>query len=222
MNSEIRWIRFRIGDAFPAGSALGKWIAGLTLMANDILQSFDAMQREFAEGPDSPEGLFYFWLTCAQFREGAKLLSGGLEDSEIKKFIDTMDASDQSMLALIRPAFEPFAGSFVERIAKPIRDEFFHYPKPGSQRWDEVLSQMADLESGLRFRADLNPASTRGVFADELRTLYLIQYMGVSTDEIADVMRRLADYVGPMVRFAHGCLGSYIGRLPEGVVTHDL
>jgi hypothetical protein len=162
MSSEMQWCRFRIGDVFPAGSALAKWIAGLTLIANDILQAHAAMQREFKGGPESPEGLFYFWLTCAQFREAAKVLADGIEDPEIAAFIDTLEADDQQMLQLVKPAFEPFAGSFFATIAKPLRDQFFHYPKPRDREWDSILGQMSDMESGIRVGGNMQVSEVRG------------------------------------------------------------
>jgi hypothetical protein len=67
----------------------------------------------------------------------------------------------------------------------------------------------------------VNGIQVRGIFADELRTALLIQHLGVTTDEIAAAMRQLANYVGPLVRFAHGCLGSYLMRFPEGTLRTE-
>jgi hypothetical protein len=216
---EDRWATFRFGDAFPADSVTARWAAGMTLIANDLLQvNLGVVEASDAADDQSSQALYLFWLACAHYREAAHFMQKGSQVPEIRESIARLPEQTREHWAAIQKSFEPWEGSLIQTMLKPLRDNFFHYPKPTDQKWGPILTRVADRRSGVRVRGSETVGSVRGVFADDLRAELLSQYMGVTPDELGGTMRVLADLIGKTVLFAHEVLVQHLQSLPDEMV----
>ena len=198
-----RWATFEIGEVFPAHSLLSRWIAGLSLIANDlVLINVQLLQAIDADADESPEAVFYFWLACAHFREAAKFLGSSTSDQTIRQFIARLPRATLRQWRSVRKSFDPWPGSFVQRALKPLRDHIFHYPPPTDKDWERILAGVSDKTSGVRVLGEETIGNTRGVFADEIRAEMLGVYLGQNHEEIGESMRLLSQLIGSTVFFA--------------------
>lgn len=221
--SEERWIRFKIGSAFPANSSLSHWISGLTMASNDLNQTHKAyLEKNNASGNQpSPEALFYFGLACAQFREAAKFLCKGSQSIEVQEFNKTLPVETINHWKKLKKSYEPWKGSFVESVARPIRDQFFHYPEPTSPEWESALENLAPEDSGVCARNELLVGNVRGVFADDLRAYFISTCLGTDKGKVRDSVAQIAHLTSTLVNFAQQSLISYLKKLPKGVIRFD-
>jgi len=185
ISPEDQWATFRFGDAFPADSVIARWVAGMTLIANDLLQvNLGVIEASDVVVDQSSEAVYLFWLACAHYREAAHFMQKGSELPEVQASIAQLPEQTREHWAAIQESFEPWEGSFVQGRLKPLRDDFFHYPKPTDQKWGGMLARVADRRSGVRVRGSEIVGNVRGVFADDLRAELLSQYIGVTPDEL--------------------------------------
>lgn len=222
-SGQERWVRFRLGVAFPADSTLARWVAWLSLVADDLTHANVVLARELASSSSrpSPEGVFYFWLACAQFREAAKLLQDGYECPQVREFIVQLPVDARQRWEQVRASFEPWDGSFVKRVMKPIRDGLFHYPLASGQEARRILDGLAPLDTGVRHGAQEQIADIRCVFADELRTALLSSHLGGDLQEIGQEVAQVADLMTALIGFARDVLGAYLVMLPDGALRLD-
>jgi predicted DNA binding CopG/RHH family protein len=206
------WVHFTIGDVFPAESVLSAWIAGLATIANDLVFLHDPLLSDFEEEVSAT--VYAFWLLCAQYREAAKFIASGLDEPAVKRFNKRLDPEAQDIWRRIHASFEPWKGSFVERVAKPIRDRLFHYPGVREPEWSGILAAHSSTESGICFRGSRRVRDTRAVFADDLRASLLSQYLGMSSTEMADSMSELGGLVGMLARVSNQSVAVYLQQVP--------
>jgi hypothetical protein len=216
-----RWCRFRMGDAFPSGSVVSHWVAGLATIANDLLASNVVLVDADEKGNLSPEDIHHFYLACGHYREAAKFIADGLMVSSIQAFNASLPAEAQSHLLSIRSSIEPWKGSFVDTVLRPARDRLFHYPTPASSEWTTALAELADVETGVRTFPDQRTRDIRAAFADEIRATLVLSAFGHNPQAIGAAFRNLSQLMGAMVRFAHEALAAYLMRLPPDVLQID-
>jgi hypothetical protein len=218
------WARLRIGAAFPRTSELSKFIIGVAMIRNDLMQSNAALAQHLEDSGNQdlePESFFHFYLSCAQFREAAKFLGESLRVAEILQFTHTLPVVARQHLQAVQSSFEPWNGSFVQRVVKPLRDKMFHYPTPASPEWEGVLTELDQIESGVRVGPHRRQRDLRYLFADELRA-GLMFGMLQSDERKKEVSRNLGDLSGLIasyITFADAALLEYINQLPPGIVT---
>jgi predicted DNA binding CopG/RHH family protein len=206
------WVTFAIGDVFPADSPLSAWIAGLSTIANDLLFVHEPLLSESEEAESAR--VYSFWLVCAQYREAARFIASGLKEASVISFNEQLDAEVNEMLEHLRRSFDPWEGSFVQTVAKPIRDRLFHYPNVGDPEWKGILSAHSNTRSGISFRGSRRVKDTRSLFADDLRAALLSHYLGMSEAEMGESMAELASLVGLLARVSHQSLGAYLQSVP--------
>ena len=214
-----RWIHFTFGDAFPESSPLPNWVAGLALVSNDLVHTNDHLLSlyERTDGDHSPEISYYFWLTCSHFREAAKLLGDALDQDEISEFVAGLSKTAKKRLSEVRETFEPWEGSFVKRVAGPLRNSFFHYPKPDDPDWDGVWLLLKERAGGLRTRGP-SVRKTRWVFADDIRVNLMLRHLGGGMDEVSDSVGILGHAIGNLAVFTQEVVVAYLNERPEGTV----
>lgn len=219
-DTEEKWAKFTMGAAFPADSMLARWIAGLATIANDLTQTNVALIEAFESSGASlcPEGVFGFWVTCAQYREAAKFLHAGWQNPDVVEFTGGLPREVRDDWNRIRRSFDPWGGSFVETVMKPLRDRLFHYPAPGAAEWEPVLRDLASHESGVRVRGAGELRGVRNVFADEVRVGLLSAYLGSDPAEMGNSVAEVSNLVQGLVSFAHECMMAYLAQFPDGVV----
>lgn len=217
------WCRFRIGQAFPSGSPVARWITGLTLIGNDLVHTISALADEYSKPGEqlSPEGVYYFAVAAAQLREAVKFLKNGASSADVSAFISALPLEVQERWSLIYHSFEPWDGSFAKTVLVPLRNVLFHYPPATSSEWDGVLSRLADHESGIRAQGQQRLRDVRGIFADELRGEWVKQALGASDAEVKEAARRIIDVTTVLMWFAHESLATYLLGLPPGNLRVD-
>lgn len=220
----LQWARFQIGAAFPADSILARWVAGLTMIANDLIHTNVTLINTLDSGnaAESSDATFYFWLACAQYREAAEFLRQK-EPPEVASFVAQLSPETLRHRAEILPSFTPFPGSFVDTVLRPLRNRLFHYPKASSEELRSALAAASLQVSGVRVMGEEKVGNVRGVFADEVRARLLGGYLH-ATDaerEIRETMKSISGLMSSLIAFAHGCLTEYLIQLPPGLVTVD-
>lgn len=220
--SECRWIRFTIGEAFPRKSLLAVWVAGLATVANDLATASDPIFRVERNVDKQADHTYFFWLTCAQYREAAKFVASGLDEEEIARFNRQLPPDTKELLQFVRGSFEPWENSFVETVLKPIRDHLFHYPKVRSREWKEVLEAHSQTSSSVRLEGAGRIRDTRGFFADDIRASLLSHHLGNGPEDWSEAMDYLASLVGALVRYSHEVLAHYLVGLPKESVRIEV
>jgi len=220
---EEKWIKFHFRSAFPASSILSHWISGLTMASNDLNQAHkDYREKANSSGNQpSPEALFYFGLACAQYRETAKFLCKGGQSIKVQEFNKTLPVETINQWEELKKSYEPWKGSFVESVAKPVRDLFFHYPEPTSPKWKSALENLASEESGVCLKNEMRVGDFRGIFADDLRAYFISTCLGTGKDKVNDSVTQVAHLTNTLVNFAQQSLGTYLQKLPKGVTRVD-
>jgi hypothetical protein len=217
-----KWMRFKIGTVFPADSILARWVAGLTMIANDLVQInihyLDKSQEERVD--NTPESLFLFYLTCSLYREAAKFLDESKHHEDIHTFIKQMPIEAQERWGNIKSSFDPWPDSFVCNDVKPVRDALFHYPSPSDSRWVEVLGDLGSHVGGVRIRGN-RAADVRGVFADDLRTAMLTSHLHGQALDLAGFIQRMSLCATQLMLFAHESMAEYLNSIPREDIEFD-
>src|SRR5690606_4310663 len=108
------WVRFKIGDAFPADSMVARFVTGLALIEIDLLSANVAMlslgAREDIDS--SPEVTALFWDAAAGLREAVKFVADAAKHPLVVAFVNTLPADAQAAFSEILSAGEPWQGSF--------------------------------------------------------------------------------------------------------------
>jgi hypothetical protein len=222
--SREQWARFEMSAAFPANSTLAGWIAGITMIANDLIHSnvilVNAMDSQ--DAAISSDSIYYFWLSCAQYREAADFLRESSRIPEVSSFVGQLSPDAHQRLTEITASFTPWDGSIVNTVMRPLRNKLFHYPKPDSQVWRKALEGVAAQRSGVRIIGEEKIGNVRAVFADEIRAQLLGDYLGTNDHaQLRETIAQISKLVSCLVAFAHEALTTYLLQLPPGVVTAE-
>ena len=81
---------------------------------------------------DTPEGqsgesTYYFYLTCAYYREATRFLENRFEDPGVASFLEDLPPEGRAQLEKVKASFTPWDGSFVKDVLLPVRNVVFHY-----------------------------------------------------------------------------------------------
>jgi len=212
-------LRFKMGEAFPADSVLGKWMVLLSVLLNDLILAnehlVEALDRSGSS--PSPEGVYFFRLTCSHFREAAKFLDCAHRQPQVKAFLEVLNSDARRDHDFVRSTFSPWQGSFVETTVKPIRDTFFHYPALGSIELKAALCELAMRETEVLLKGT-RIHDVRAVFADEVGVRLALGHLGDDAN-IRVAIDRLTEVTTALLRFMDAALTEYFSRLPCGAVT---
>jgi hypothetical protein len=213
------WIHFNYGDIIGDKQELSSWISTLGMIANDLnltnTQLLNYNQDDFRR--HSPEVSYYFWLTCSHYRETAKFLGDTLDLPVIQAFIASLDEGIKEILTEVRQRFEPWEGSFVQEIAKGIRDTFIHYPLPRDEVWNNLWNELREKQGEIRQR-DTSLAGTRWVFADDIRVNITQLELDLNDTHMAENIGNLGNAVANVIMFCQTTITEHLDRLPDGQI----
>ena len=153
-------LRFRIGDGFPAGLPLARFIAVLGMISNDWLRSTeDLLKLDDADVDDADRPA----RRVALFRQQAALhheavlflVNARKRFPEIDELIDSLPLEAQEEYDRVVGAVDPSSEHYLGDWFREHRNVTFHYPEMhpeksqhGAEEITEALRAAADLECG--------------------------------------------------------------------------
>ena len=188
-------VSFRVGDVFPADDVVSPFLVGLCMAVNDLIW---LTRRPATDGEG--ESLYSLYLTCSYYREAAKLLGEGLKQPEVSAFLNDLPPEDRARLEELRASFDPWEGSFAQRVLKPVRDIVFHYP--GGSKIEALLRSLSDSNSYIEMGAGTYEENRYG-FADAVLARYVSETWGGSAAELSAAMDRVVELALALIYFAH-------------------
>ena len=188
-------VSFRVGDVFPADDVVSPFLVGLCMAVNDLMWLFRRPETN-----DEGESNYRLYLTCAYYREAAKLLGEGLKQAEVSAFLEDLSPEGRAHLEVVRESFDPWKGSFAERALKPVRDIVFHYPRCSEMR--ALLRDLSASNSHTKMGAGTYVENRYG-FADDLLARYVSETWGGSVSELSAAMERVVELALGLTYFAH-------------------
>lgn len=223
MEGEARheW-QFRVGEPFPADSALARFVVAVAGALNDSGLS----NTLFVQAQTSFERLYFFNLASSHLYEAAEMLRRAHREwDDVRDFVATLDAERREEFERVAALAAPDAEWPGPRL-KTIRNSFFHYLRldrsaadAGQLAISHGLAEAADLESSLVIEPGAALSGIRALFADEVLVKTITD--GYEDDEFERLVESLASFQGDLNRFAQGALGSYLRNQPDGVVRYQ-
>ena len=204
-------VSFRVGDVFPADDVVSPFLVGLCMAVNDLIW---LTRRPETDGEG--ESLYRLYLTCSYYREAAKFLGEGLKQPDVSAFLNDLPAEDRARLEELRASFDPWEGSFAQRVLKPVRDIVFHYP--GGSKIEALLRSLSDSSSHIEMGAGTYEENRYG-FADAVLARHVSETWGGSAAELSAGMDRVVELALALIYFAHQAVAL---RLRPGRFTRAL
>lgn len=171
MNETKRKYEFKIGDLFPSDDDLGRWVMALSIIRNDIaLTNHYLIQAMKKSGDDlSPDSVYFFRLVISHLREAFRCQQYyETQFIIVKQFINTLDNESKNIYDnKLYPLYNPWNNSFIEKIARPIRNTFIHYPNKEEDDKDlkMCLSRLVDHFGSVSYDSN---SGTRYLFCDDV------------------------------------------------------
>ena len=153
MSEDKARLKFIFREAFPSTSRLGRFAATIAMISNDLTQTNNTLLEKIkaAEVDKAAERMFFFWVGASQYREAVKFIEESLREKDIQDFMKSLPKEAQEIFIKIRESYEPWNDLFVKKVAKPIRDDLFHYPKTEDERWEETLTDLETRKAAYYF-----------------------------------------------------------------------
>ena len=212
---------FRLGDAFPAEDPLARWFVGLSAVVNDLILAGSRMEAEMSKArrsEPSSEGIYFFRLVASHYREAVKFIEDADSLPEVRAFIASLPQGLQNQYSSVLTTFQPFHGSFVERVLKPLRDKLFHYPLVNSQELINATGKVKELRTGAELRGS-RIADFRASFADDVMLCLSGEIFSQEREKLGQCIRTTHNALQDLVLFYNGALQEYFKRLGPHVVT---
>jgi hypothetical protein len=210
------YISFRIGEVFAPSDPIARFVTGVCLIANDLTTLVEQIRNESSRCPKERSGvsLHLLYTLAARYREAAKFVQKGLEDTAVRRFVGQLSSEASENLSKIEASFTPWKGSFVEDKLKPLRDSVFHYPKWDEAELEQWLDDAAEIQSGIeigrgRYR------DIRFDYADEVASRPALRIWGATHAELGEVMQRLAQLTVAITYFASAAASSHVRASPR-------
>ena len=174
-------VSFRIGDVFPHDDAVSQFLIGLCMAVNDVTLIMRRMEHIY----DTPEGqsgesTYYFYLTCAYYREATRFLENRFEDPEVASFLEDLPPEGRAQLEKVKASFTPWDGSFVKDVLLPVRNVVFHYTPRRPSEMQSCLERLSDGKSHIEMGAGTH-LEMRYAFADDVLETYVGKAWGQVT-----------------------------------------
>ncbi len=195
----------------------------MAMIGNDLIQTNNRILALIKKEEDdkAAERLYNFWIGAAQYREAIKFIQKSLEKKDVKEFMGLLRKEAQDLFIKIRESYAPWNGSFVERVAKPIRDDLFHYPNVSDQRWQDALDELA-RKRGSVFVEGTTIFDVNSEFADEIRSLLLSKPLGgPDLDAIEKSMSTFKDLFESLIKLTQEIMNVYFSTLGNGVLQSE-
>jgi hypothetical protein len=221
-------VRFKIGEGFPAGDQLARWMIGCAMALNDLLLVnrwlFPRLTEEILSEPH--ENFYLGRVAAAHLFEAATFLrKNDRRLTKVREFVTGLEEEPQAAYRDLLLIGDGGSGKFYKQL-KHARNSFFHYPKliVGEQEDHEPLKRAIeahaqdereqDIERG-EVR-DIPPPLTgfRSVFADDIATEMMLPEDTES--EFQPFIGNLAEHSGKLLIFVKAAFNAYTHTRPEG------
>ncbi len=213
-------IRFKIGDGFPAGEPVARFITGLAMISNDLLRALEDMLRLEGEMPEEiGRRVSLFRRQAAAVQEAATFIDDARRMfPAVSNFIDRLDGKARVGCEHVIGAVDVKSPHYLGKWLEDHRNVTHHYPKmqPAAAQHDKeemanALDEAADIESTIDSGRKFGDARFR--FADEVG----VQLLPPLDD--ARWMEKLRDTSMALANFAQRAAQSYLESRPDGTFT---
>jgi hypothetical protein len=216
----MTFIRFKIGEAFPARDPVARFITGLAMISNDLLRALEDMLRLENDTPeDIGRRISLFRRQAASVYEAATFIDdAGRMFPEVSRFLNGLDGKTRAGCELVVGAVDGNSPHYLGKWLEDHRNVTHHYPKmhPAAAQHDDeemanALAQAADIESTIDSGEKLGDARFR--FADEVG----VQLLPPLDDP--SWMERLRDTSMALADFTQRAAQAYLGSRSAGTFT---
>lgn len=213
-------LKFKIGEAFPAGDPVARFVTVVAMMSNDWLREM-AQMLEILDWHVDAEGrrVMSFRKQAASFHEATDFLSEARRRfPEVDAFVSGLSADARQEYDRVVAGTDPKSEHYVGDWLADHRHVTFHYARmhpdraeSGKEEISLALEAAADIEGTIAF--EQNFGSVRFNFADEVAVQWL-----PDTEE-KEKIAKLRDTVMALGRFAQLTAQAYLDSRPEGTFT---
>jgi hypothetical protein len=208
---ENKELRFQLGDFFPENNVVGRWTIVLSIIMNDLILSCKLLtDSEQSDALATAKRFYYFRLGCSHLREAIKWLFDTSVNSDIKEFIESFNEETSIHFQKIKCLSVPFEGSFAKKILKPVRDNFFHYPKLDNRTLHDALKGLRAHQMAVSFETG-SLSDTRFLYADDLNVaMFWNNFDG--EHELESACKKLTEAICNFIDFGNNVLDAYSER----------
>jgi hypothetical protein len=214
-------VRFKIGDDFPGGDPVPRFITGLAMISNDWLRSVDDMLKLEGNTPEEMgRRLLLFRRQAALVYEAATFITDARRlFPQVASFIDVLEPQGSDAYERVIGAVDSGSPHYLGEWLEDHRNVTHHYPKlhpaaaeHGKEEMANALTEAADIEStidsGERFFGE-----ARFRYADEVA----VQLLPPLDD--ANWVEGLRDTAMALADFAQRAAQAYLEARPAGTFT---
>jgi hypothetical protein len=215
-------LRFKIGDAFPAGDPVARFITVLAMMSNDWMRSARYL-LEIQDGSHDEGGrrLMLFRQQASLHHEAASFIVDARHRfPAIDAFLDGLPEIARVELAQIAGGVDPKSPHYHGDWLANHRNVTFHYPEMhpdkaahGAEEVYVALTTAAGIESTITVGDDFG--SVRFGFADDV----VVQWLPDVETEARDILSELREAVLALARFVQRASRAYLEGRPQGTFT---
>jgi hypothetical protein len=217
-------IRFdKIGDAFPAGETVARFITVVAMMSNDWMRLMSDLLALKDNDPDSlGRYVMSFRQQAALHHEAAQFIADARRRfPQVDAFIDGLEQEARDECDLVTGGIDPKSPHYLGDWLADHRNVTFHYPElhpdkaaHGSEEITKALKEAADLEGTITWSQGFG--SVRFGYADEVAVQWLPD--GETQEHLIDGLR---ESVWALARFAQRAATAYLEGRPENTFRLD-
>lgn len=213
-------IEFKVGEAFPHDDPVARWVATLSIIANDLARVNRRLYEIMQLGSEVERQGSVYWtlLAASHLREAIKFLDPdycALTDApEVKAFMERRADETRERLEAIRDEFTPWKGSWPHQLTKPTRDRLFHYAsdKKSSEDYGEevgsALHEMRDEDSHIDIGG--RNLDWQSWFGTEVRLNWVGQAGELSESDYGELIDSTNELCGRITDFASRITLAYL------------
>jgi hypothetical protein len=216
---QISQLKFRIGDAFPAGNAEAQFLTAISSAYNDLIFVNGLLFVRPLPEWTLAERQYLLRTSFGHLWELSVTLKAWLQLEPIQLLVEGLPedvrADLSKLLSLASPGEDPVA----KTVASIRNNATWHYAKPDCIKpIARALREAADLEGLLEYEE--STGSVRALFADEILLQITTQFFSDADGEaaVSTVYRDVSELMAAAIRLVRDLLVLYFSRLPPGVV----
>lgn len=216
-------VTFRVGEAFPAGDPVARFITVLGLMSNDWLRSISEMLSLDDSDPDSEaQRVSLFRQQASLHHEAATFIRDAKHRfPEIDSVVSSLPAVAREECDQVVGGIDPSSPAYHGDWLADHRNVTFHYPEmhpEKAQHGQEEITVALDAASGLDSSIEFGDGfgSVRFRFADDVAVQWL-----PDGPERETIIENLRESVLALSRFAQRATKAYLESRPSGTFTAD-
>lgn len=217
-------IRFeKIGDGFPAGDSVARFVTVLAMVSNDANRSIDELLEVEDGPPDSgARRMMLFRQQASFFFEAATFIGeASSRFPEVRDFIAGLPQEARDECAQVVGGIDPSSTHYVGDWLRDHRNVTFHYSEMhpdkaahGKEEIAQALEDAAELPGTVYVSDELG--GVRFWFADEV----VAQWLPPDESKPATIVT-LREALMALVRFTQRAFAAYQSRRPPGTFAEE-